>query len=140
MLVKLKFILSTLIFVLAATVAASQVVTPTLAHNKPPVTSPITSPISAAMVQLSGAVKYLNHFHFDPAAGAKVMAQNKDTHNIFTATADSSGKYSLSLPKGKYHVWAEGTGSFATDKFVPNISSLKLLFNLHLDFFGLPKH
>lgn len=105
-----------------------------------PISSPITSPISSATVTLSGWVKYLNHYRFVPAEGAQVMAKNKKTNEVFSTTTSSDGKYSLAVPKGKYSVLVTGTGNFSNFKFLPKLNNLPLLFNLKMNFFGLPNH
>ena len=134
---KLKFILSTLIFTLIAVGAFSQVVSPASATS-----APLTSPISSALKQVSGTVYYLSLsvYRFVPAAGAAVSAKNSQTGEMFSATVDAKGHYNLSIPVGKYSLWAEGAG-FTAYKFVPTFNNLPIIFDLpHLDFFGLPKH
>lgn len=134
---KLKFILSTLIFVIVFGATLLQVKAPVRA-----ISPPVTSPITFAMLQVSGVVRYLDLtvYRFMPAEGVEVEAKNKKTDETFMTTTDADGKYSLQVNPGKYTLMASDDGDFADNKFVPKISTLPVLFNFpHLDFFGIPK-
>jgi hypothetical protein len=76
--------------------------------------NPLTSPITC--FQISGKVTYKFFkvfFHeakrFSPASGVTVSAENFFTHDIYQATTDSNGNYSISVEEpGLYSVKSSG--------------------------------